>query len=187
MIPQMHTAGSTSNSSTHISQTFWSLNFNRSRLYHQFYSHPFSSSSIWNWKLIHVNGNGSVRNRQGISGIGMLAAAVVLSTPPPSEETLSNIPLELSGKFCDPLDKECDQANTQMKKRIQRPKSRNAEKCTTKCVGTCIRGGDGSPGEGPLNVRRPIIVFKQGFRSRQYCLVECSDICNLLDDVDKGK
>lgn len=113
----------------------------------------------------------------------MLATAVVLSTPPPSEETLSNIPQELSGKSCDPMDKECDQGN--MKNRIQRPKSRNAESCTTKCVGTCIRGGDGSPGEGPFNVRRPIIVFKQGFRSRQYCLVECSDVCNLLDDADK--
>ncbi|KAJ6678854.1 hypothetical protein OIU85_009329 [Salix viminalis] len=44
----------------------------------------------------------------------------------------------------------------------------------------------GSPGEGPLNVRRPMVVFKQGFRSRNYCLVECSDICNLIGDGDDG-
>ncbi|KAJ0084442.1 hypothetical protein Patl1_30946 [Pistacia atlantica] len=34
------------------------------------------------------------------------------------------------------------------------PKSRKAESCTIKCVTTCIRGGEGSPGEGPFNVRR---------------------------------
>lgn len=38
--------------------------------------------------------------------------------------------------------------------RIQRPKSTKAESCTIKCVTTCIRGGAGSPGEGPFNVRR---------------------------------
>ncbi|XP_058113406.1 uncharacterized protein LOC131256556 isoform X1 [Magnolia sinica] len=70
--------------------------------------------------------------------------------------------------------------------RIQRPKSRKAESCTVKCVTTCIRGGAGSPGEGPLNARRPLVVFKEGFRSRQYCLVECSDICNLIKDGDDG-
>ncbi|KAJ4844494.1 hypothetical protein Tsubulata_006332 [Turnera subulata] len=93
-------------------------------------------------------------------------------------ETLSNIPQQLSGECATP--KDCRKA------RIQRPKSRKAESCTTKCVGTCIRGGDGSPGEGPLNIRRPIVVFKQGFRSRQYCLVECSDICNLIGDGEDG-
>ncbi|VFQ83694.1 unnamed protein product [Cuscuta campestris] len=72
--------------------------------------------------------------------------------------------------------------------RIQRPRSAQAEGCTLKCVGTCIRGGYGSPGEGPLNVRRPLVVFKEGFRSRHYCLVECSDICNLIsrDGEDDG-
>ncbi|XP_010696147.2 uncharacterized protein LOC104908700 isoform X2 [Beta vulgaris subsp. vulgaris] len=180
----LHSGGSSS-SNSYISQTVRSFDSNRRiHLYHHHhYSHSLSSSSIW--KLTNVNGNGSAWNCQAISSIGMLAAAVVLSTPPPSEETMSNIPLELSGKSCDPMDKECIEENT--KKRIQRPKSRSAESCTTKCVGTCIRGGDGSPGEGPLNVRRPIIVFKQGFRSRQYCLVECSDICNLLDDADKRR
>lgn len=96
-------------------------------------------------------------------------------------ETLSNIPQTLSGGECASVSpKDCKKA------RIQRPKSRKAESCTIKCVTTCIRGGEGSPGEGPLNVRRPIVVFKQGFRSRNYCLVECSDICNLIGDGDDG-
>ncbi|XP_049401704.1 uncharacterized protein LOC125865542 isoform X2 [Solanum stenotomum] len=94
-------------------------------------------------------------------------------------ETFSNVPQTLSGDCVDGQ-KNCKKA------RIQRPKSRQAETCTVKCVNTCIRGGSGSPGEGPLNVRRPLVVFKQGFRSRQYCLVECSDICNLMKDGEDG-
>ncbi|KAK9281998.1 hypothetical protein L1049_004909 [Liquidambar formosana] len=116
---------------------------------------------------------------------GFLAAAIIFSVAPakaaevpPEAETLANIPQMLSG--------ECATAQDCKKPRIQRPKSRKAESCTIKCVTTCIRGGEGSPGEGPLNVRRPIVVFKQGFRSRQYCLVECSDICNLIRDGDDG-
>ncbi|XP_059455991.1 uncharacterized protein LOC132186167 isoform X2 [Corylus avellana] len=98
---------------------------------------------------------------------GLLAAAAVITSAgagaveaPPEAETLENIPQTLSGECASP--KDCKRA------RIQRPKSRKAESCTIKCVTTCIRGGDGSPGEGPLNVRRPLVVFKQGFRSRQY-------------------
>ncbi|XP_052287687.1 uncharacterized protein LOC102623973 isoform X2 [Citrus sinensis] len=103
------------------------------------------------------------------SASGLFAAAVVIAaaasdgigTPQDQAETLSNIPQELSG--------DCASGNDCRKPRIQRPKSRKAESCTIKCVTTCIRGGDGSPGEGPLNVRRPIVVFKEGFRSRRYC------------------
>ncbi|CAH1445038.1 unnamed protein product [Lactuca virosa] len=110
------------------------------------------------------------------------AAVVILSSttsaiaieprnpPPDAAETLSNIPQMLSGDCVQGKDGDCKKA------RIQKPKSRQAESCTIKCVTTCIRGGDGSPGEGPFNVRRPLVVFKQGFRSRHYCLVECSDI-----------
>ncbi|XP_028123257.1 uncharacterized protein LOC114320303 isoform X2 [Camellia sinensis] len=79
-------------------------------------------------------------------------------------ETLSDIPQMLSGD-CSSSPQDCKKA------KIQRPKSRKAESCTIKCVTTCIRGGVGSPGEGPLNVRS---------------LVECSDICNLIGDGDDG-
>ncbi|KAG2324462.1 hypothetical protein Bca52824_007190 [Brassica carinata] len=118
--------------------------------------------------------------RISTAAFGAVAAAVMMSSlstayaelpPPPQDgETLSNVPQTLSGEDC-------------KKQRIQRPKSKNAEKCTVKCVNTCIRSGDG---EGPLNIRRPLVVFKQGFRSRNYCLVECSDICNLIGDGDYG-
>ncbi|KAJ8751160.1 hypothetical protein K2173_016341 [Erythroxylum novogranatense] len=105
--------------------------------------------------------------------------------------TLSNIPQTLSAgdddeSNCGSAPADCTGNRKSGVRRIQRPKSRKAESCTSKCVSTCILGGDGSPGEGPLNIRRPLVVFKQGFRSRQYCLVECSDICNLIGDGDDG-
>ncbi|XP_050379831.1 uncharacterized protein LOC126797208 [Argentina anserina] len=122
-----------------------------------------------------------------VATAGFLAATAVLASAatvglaiesPEQGDTLANIPQTLSSDCTLPQD--CKKA------RIQKPKSRKAESCTSKCVTTCIRGGEGSPGEGPFNVRRPIVVFKQGFRSRQYCLVECSDICNLIRDGDDG-
>ncbi|XP_026403884.1 uncharacterized protein LOC113299137 isoform X2 [Papaver somniferum] len=79
--------------------------------------------------------------------------------------TMENIPQMLSS-----TDGEDD--NGKRKGRIQKPKSRKAESCTSKCVTTCVRGGYGAPGEGPLNAFRPLVVFKQGFHSRQYCSSE---------------
>ncbi|XP_038717827.1 uncharacterized protein LOC120010943 isoform X3 [Tripterygium wilfordii] len=114
----------------------------------------------------------------GTAAAVLLASAAGAMEAPEEAETLANIPQTLSG--------ECASVKDCKKERIQRPKSRKAESCTIKCVTTCIRGGEGSPGEGPLNIRRPLVVFKQGFRSRHYCLVECSDICNLIGDGDDG-
>ncbi|KAA8541505.1 hypothetical protein F0562_022657 [Nyssa sinensis] len=76
----------------------------------------------------------------------LVAGANAIESRNQQPETLSNIPRVLSGE-CVP-NQDCKTA------RIQRPKSRKAESCTIKCVTTCIRGGDGSPGEGPLNIRR---------------------------------
>ncbi|KAI3929153.1 hypothetical protein MKX01_006389 [Papaver californicum] len=100
------------------------------------------------------------------------AATTTNNTVEDSSSTLENIPQMLSST-------DGDDDNGKRKGRIQKPKSREAETCTSKCVTTCVRGGYGAPGEGPLNALRPLVVFKQGFHSRQYCLVECSDICNL--------
>ncbi|CAI9104901.1 OLC1v1003691C1 [Oldenlandia corymbosa var. corymbosa] len=100
-----------------------------------------------------------------------------------NSETLSNIPQTLSsGEECSPS----PGGDCKKSRRIQRPKSKKAENCTVKCLNTCIRGGYGSPGEGPLNIRRPLVVFKDTFRSRTYCLMECSEICNLIGDLDDG-
>ena len=35
----------------------------------------------------------------------------------------------------------------------------------------------GAPGLGPLTIRHEAVVFKDGFRSRQYCLSECTQVC----------
>ncbi|KAI3471663.1 hypothetical protein Pfo_028313 [Paulownia fortunei] len=120
-----------------------------------------------------------------IAAVLVAAAAFVLSAdaievaaPQEQEETLSNIPQTLSS-VCTPEQQDCKK-----RYKIQRPKSRKAEACTSKCVTTCTQGGFGSPGEG-LSVLE--VVFKDGFRSRKYCLSECSDICNLIGDGDDGR
>lgn len=90
-------------------------------------------------------------------------------------ETFLNIP--------DTLSSECESDKDCKKPRIQRPKSKKAEFCTVRCVNTCLHGGDAS---GSLSMRGPMVIFRKGFRSRQYCLVECSDICNLIGDGEDG-
>ncbi len=35
----------------------------------------------------------------------------------------------------------------------------------------------GAPGLGPLTLRRELVVFKDGFRSRKYCISECTQAC----------
>ena len=43
----------------------------------------------------------------------------------------------------------------------------------------------GAPGLGPISMRREIVVFKDGFRSRQYCLSECAQTCKLISDNEQ--
>ena len=31
-------------------------------------------------------------------------------------------------------------------------------------------------------MRREIIVFKEGFRDRKYCLSECANVCAVIED-----
>ncbi|BBM99803.1 hypothetical protein MPTK1_1g23940 [Marchantia polymorpha subsp. ruderalis] len=124
-------------------------------------------------ELRSLSGAAERRAFRSLLTVLILANAFYSDIAPPNVvDTFENVPQDLSGG-----DKP---------RRIQRPKSKKAEGCTQKCLGTCIRGGAGSPGEGPFNVRRPMVVFKEGFRSRQYCLIECSDICNLIGDGDSG-
>jgi hypothetical protein len=138
----------------------------------------FTSLLVDSWNFVVVVAMDLLRSSQrrhvghGVLSLLLALALTSKNAPPSSMETFENVPQTLSG---------ADKAH-----RIQRPKSAKAESCTRKCVSTCIRGGAGAPGEGPLNVRRPLVVFKEGFRSRQYCLVECSEICNLIGDRDDG-
>jgi hypothetical protein len=62
---------------------------------------------------------------------------------------------------------------------LEGPKGKEIQQCTRKCVPTCIRGGQGAPGLGPMSVSREIVVFKDGYRSRKYCLSECIQVCSL--------
>ena len=115
----------------------------------------FGGVSCSNKSIIINNSSSKCSLRISIKAslVAVAAAALVASSSvtgaaeaPPEAETLSNIPQTLSG--------ECVQPKDCKKPRIQKPKSRKAESCTIKCVTTCIRGGEGSPGEGPFNVRR---------------------------------
>lgn len=42
----------------------------------------------------------------------------------------------------------------------------------------------GAPGLGPISVRKDIVVFKEGFRSRQYCLSECAQVGGREQDME---
>ena len=64
--------------------------------------------------------------------------------------------------------------------------TKEIEKCAGKCIVTCTRGGGGAPGLGPLSVRKAPVVFKEGFRSRQYCLNECTEICSITVNGSKS-
>lgn len=62
---------------------------------------------------------------------------------------------------------------------LQGPKGKEIQQCTRRCTSTCIRGGQGAPGLGPMAVRKEVVVFKEGYRSGKYCLSECLQICAL--------
>ena len=65
-------------------------------------------------------------------------------------------------------------------------RTKDAKQCAGKCIVTCTRGGGGAPGLGPLSVRKAPVVFKEGFRSRQYCLNECTEICSITVNGSKS-
>ncbi|GJM97506.1 hypothetical protein PR202_ga14438 [Eleusine coracana subsp. coracana] len=106
-----------------------------------------------------------------------LALAAILSTPAPQPDTFSNIPPTLSGSSTHSAkpSRRRHEAGADQASQV----GQGALMCTTKCVGTCIRGGGGAPGEGPLNVRKPLVVFKDGFRTRQYWYAYVADTVKL--------
>ncbi|KIZ07511.1 hypothetical protein MNEG_0445 [Monoraphidium neglectum] len=113
------------------------------------------------------------------------AAALVLvlspAAPPPAAatadtgDTFENVPGRLGAAGA-------DAERQQPLSRLMAGSNKKAiEGCTRKCVPTCVRGGDGAPGLGPLSVRREPggVVFKESYRSRGYCLSECANVCAL--------
>jgi len=83
-------------------------------------------------------------------------------------DTLQNVPDALSAD---------ERASEQLSKLAKSNKT--VPRCTSKCVATCVRGGGGAPGLGPMSVRKAPVVFEEGFRSRGYCVRECTEICAL--------
>lgn len=106
------------------------------------------------------------------------SALAVIAPPDRDLDTFENIPSQLSSPSTGP--------DVPLSSVVSGPKKKEIESCTRKCVPTCIRGGDGAPGLGPISVRKDIVVFKEGFRSRQYCLSECAQVCALSLDKDKA-
>ncbi|GLC38398.1 hypothetical protein PLESTM_000723000 [Pleodorina starrii] len=102
----------------------------------------------------------------------------VIAASDPDIDTFENVPAQLSSAG--------EAAAVPLSSVVSGPKKREIEGCTRKCVPTCIRGGEGAPGLGPISVRKEMVVFKEGFRSRQYCLSECAQVCALSFDKDKA-
>lgn len=88
-----------------------------------------------------------------------------------SEDNMENVPSTLSAK---------DDDDTKPLSTWFSGASKGAiEECTRKCLTTCVRGGEGAPGLGPISLRKEVVEFKDGFRSRQYCINQCARACSL--------
>ena len=109
--------------------------------------------------------------------VAVAAAAALTALAPPiaiaesGEFYVEDIPLGLASSDA--------RAAPNLRSLTKGANGKEIEKCATKCIATCTRGGSGAPGLGPLSVRKAPVVFKEGFRSRQYCLSECTEICSI--------
>ena len=81
--------------------------------------------------------------------------------------------------FPNQLSSEKEAPQTSLRGLISGANGKEVEKCTRKCLPACIRGGEGAPGLGPLSLRKELVKFKDGFRSRSYCLRDCTEVCSL--------
>ena len=111
------------------------------------------------------------------AGVALAAAATLSAAAAPiafaeSEFYIEDIPQGLSSG-------DGGEKAPSLRSLVKGTNTKEIEKCTGKCVITCTRGGGGAPGLGPLSVRKAPVVFKEGFRSRQYCLSECAEICSI--------
>mmetsp|Transcript_16181 Transcript_16181/g.44234 ORF Transcript_16181/g.44234 Transcript_16181/m.44234 type:complete len:203 (+) Transcript_16181:1311-1919(+) len=126
--------------------------------------------------------------QQSCAAIAMGAAIVTLGMPfvlpppaaaiygsPSSDDNFENIPGTLSSSSQ-------EDGSKQLSNLLGGKNGKQVQGCTRTCLPTCVRGGSngGAPGLGPLSMRRDVIVFKDGFRSRYYCLTECANACSRL-------
>jgi len=61
-------------------------------------------------------------------------------------------------------------------KMLEGKNGKEVQQCVRKCIPTCTRTGQGGPGLGPMTARKEMMVFKEGYHSRQYCLSEVSKL-----------
>ena len=74
-----------------------------------------------------------------------------------------------------------------LKSKVKGENGKKIERCAGQCITTCVRGSFNStsgPGLGPLTKIQEPFVFKDGFRSCQYCVEECLDYCALKVNKD---
>ena len=107
--------------------------------------------------------------------VATAAAAALTALAPPiaiaeSDFYVEDIPLGLNSADA--------RTGPNLKTLTKGANGKEIEKCAQRHT-TCTRGGSGAPGLGPLSVRKAPVVFKEGFRSRQYCLSECTEICSI--------
>ncbi|GAX75114.1 hypothetical protein CEUSTIGMA_g2558.t1 [Chlamydomonas eustigma] len=105
-----------------------------------------------------------------MESLGAPSLNLALAYPEAGGGTFENIPGQLRSDGSEPA--------VRLGSLFSGKKKKEIEQCTRKCVPTCTRGGEG-PGLGPISMRKEIIVFKSGFRSRAYCLSECAQVCSL--------
>jgi len=110
-----------------------------------------------------------------------------------ADEATANVPRSLGSSEADtrPL--------KSLSKYMRGPLARDVKACTAPCLESCIRGegiaacceatrdrydaaltaADAAGGPAPRVMGREPVVFKEQFRSRQYCLRECTEGCGL--------
>ncbi|KAL6772298.1 CGL136 [Auxenochlorella protothecoides x Auxenochlorella symbiontica] len=100
---------------------------------------------------------------------------LIREQPPPNvEQYFETIPGELAQDLGKPK---------VLSKLMAGPKGPEIQACTRKCLPACLRGGQGSPGLGPMSMRKELVVFKSSFHTRNYCLSECSQVCALISNA----
>jgi len=115
----------------------------------------------------------------GLNGEFMMPSSRYIS----GDENSENIPKDLSASEGGEL----GLGEQRLSRKLEGKENSGVRACASKCVATCTRGGSGSPGLGPAAVRKEVIVFKEGFRSRAYCLSECTNVCTSLKELSSKK
>ena len=119
--------------------------------------------------------------RHGLAAVILAAAlgltpphALAEAPPDPARAPGTERALEFPSRLAPPPDVP---AEPHLSSLTSGPRGPAVTACARKCVPGCVRGGAGGPGLGPLTLRRDPVVFSDGYRSRVYCLNECTRVC----------